>query len=131
MSFHYSAQDIRVDDGHILRARLQQADGEWNDSEIDLNDFIGNDNGEFYTNILVENPTDDPQATSTGTARVSLVLLRTSTSLSRATAPCLSSVLLFAIRRATTRSVTSTFPSASPTTTATSITVSHATEPLV
>ncbi|KAL1645310.1 hypothetical protein SLS61_008380 [Didymella pomorum] len=48
MSFHYSAQDIRVDDGHILRARLQQADGEWNDSEIDLNDFIGNDNGHFY-----------------------------------------------------------------------------------
>ncbi|KAH7359683.1 Cyanovirin-N [Pyrenochaeta sp. MPI-SDFR-AT-0127] len=47
MTFHYSAEDIRVDDGHILRARLQRADGEWNDSEIDLNNHIGNDNGHF------------------------------------------------------------------------------------
>jgi hypothetical protein len=45
MSFHYSADNIRVDDGHMLRARLQRADGEWNDSEIDLNNHIGNDNG--------------------------------------------------------------------------------------
>ncbi|KAF3042053.1 hypothetical protein E8E11_004708 [Didymella keratinophila] len=56
MSFHYSAQDIRVDDGHILRARLQQADGEWNDSEIDLNQFIGNDNGRFSSSMTVEIP---------------------------------------------------------------------------
>jgi hypothetical protein len=48
MSFHYSAEDIRVDDGHMLRARLQRADGEWNDSEIDLNNYIGNDNGMLY-----------------------------------------------------------------------------------
>ncbi|KAJ4366764.1 hypothetical protein N0V83_007289 [Neocucurbitaria cava] len=47
MTFHYSAEDIRVDDGHILRARLQKADGEWNDAEIDLNHHIGNDNGNF------------------------------------------------------------------------------------
>jgi hypothetical protein len=45
MSFHYSAQDIRVDDGHILRARLQRGDGEYNDAEIDLNNHIGADNG--------------------------------------------------------------------------------------
>jgi hypothetical protein len=45
MSFHYSAQDIRVDDGHILRARLQRGDGEYTDAEIDLNDHIGADNG--------------------------------------------------------------------------------------
>jgi hypothetical protein len=45
MSFHYSAEDIRVDDGHILRARLQRGDGEWQDAEIDLNNHIGNDNG--------------------------------------------------------------------------------------
>lgn len=45
MTFHHSAEDIRIDDGHILRARLQRADGEWNDSEIDLNNHIGNDNG--------------------------------------------------------------------------------------
>jgi hypothetical protein len=45
MSFHYSAENIRVDDNHMLRARLQRADGEWNDSELDLNNCIGNDNG--------------------------------------------------------------------------------------
>ncbi|KZM21876.1 hypothetical protein ST47_g6994 [Ascochyta rabiei] len=64
MSFHYSAEDIRIEDGHILKARLQRADGDWNDSgelttlnicssantheEIDLNNHIGNDNGHFY-----------------------------------------------------------------------------------
>lgn len=48
MPFHHSAEDIRVDDGHMLRARLQRADGEWNDAEIDLNRFIGNDNGISY-----------------------------------------------------------------------------------
>ncbi|KAH3962143.1 hypothetical protein HBI25_218840 [Parastagonospora nodorum] len=47
MTFHYSAEDIRVDDGHILRARLQRADGEYNDAELDLNNHIGNDNGSF------------------------------------------------------------------------------------
>lgn len=45
MTFHHSAEDIRIDDGHILRARLQTADGEWNDSEIDLNNHIGNVDG--------------------------------------------------------------------------------------
>lgn len=45
MSFYYTAENIRIEDGHILRARLQTADGNWNDSEIDLNSFIGNDNG--------------------------------------------------------------------------------------
>lgn len=47
MSFHYSAEDIRVEDNHILKARLQRADGEWQDSEINLNDFLGNDNGQW------------------------------------------------------------------------------------
>lgn len=45
MTFYHTAEDIRIDDGHILRARLQTADGEWNDAEIDLNNHIGNDNG--------------------------------------------------------------------------------------
>ncbi|KAJ4989366.1 cyanovirin-n family protein [Stagonosporopsis vannaccii] len=48
MTFHYSAEDIRVEDNHILKARLQRADGEWNDAEIDLNNHIGNDNGHFF-----------------------------------------------------------------------------------
>ncbi|KAF9741144.1 hypothetical protein PMIN06_005569 [Paraphaeosphaeria minitans] len=50
MTFHYSAEEgsIRIDDNHILRARLQRADGEWQDAEIDLNNHIGNDNGSFF-----------------------------------------------------------------------------------
>lgn len=47
MSFHLSAEDIEVDDGHILRAKLQNGDGDTVDAEIDLNHFIGNDNGSF------------------------------------------------------------------------------------
>jgi len=45
MPFHHSAEDIRIDDGHMLRARLQTVGGEWNDAEVDLNNHIGNDNG--------------------------------------------------------------------------------------
>ncbi|KAK1999382.1 CVNH domain-containing protein [Colletotrichum falcatum] len=47
MSFHVSAQDIRVDDGHILRARLNNSNGDAVDAEYDLNDCLGNNNGTF------------------------------------------------------------------------------------
>ncbi|CBY00831.1 hypothetical protein IAQ61_011742 [Plenodomus lingam] len=47
MTFQHSAEDIRIDDGHILRARLRNAEGELNDSEIDLNNHIGNVDGNF------------------------------------------------------------------------------------
>ncbi|KAG7284611.1 hypothetical protein NEMBOFW57_009216 [Staphylotrichum longicolle] len=47
MSFHSSAQDIRVDDGHILRARLRNGNGDEVDAEVDLNQFIGNSDGSF------------------------------------------------------------------------------------
>jgi len=46
MSFHASAADIRVDDGHILRARLRNGNGDEVDAEVDLNQFIGNSDGE-------------------------------------------------------------------------------------
>ena len=45
MSFALSAQETRVDDGHILRASLQAADGSWVDAELDLDNIIGNDDG--------------------------------------------------------------------------------------
>jgi hypothetical protein len=45
MPFVQTAQNVRVDDGHILRASLQKADGSWQDAEIDLNQRIGNNNG--------------------------------------------------------------------------------------
>ncbi|KAK0374381.1 hypothetical protein CPAR01_00332 [Colletotrichum paranaense] len=46
-NFHHSAQDTRVDDGHILRARLQNGNGDFVDAECNLNDCLGNDNGRF------------------------------------------------------------------------------------
>lgn len=45
MSFHISAQNISVQDNHILRASLQNADGEFVDAEFDLDTCIGNSNG--------------------------------------------------------------------------------------
>ncbi|BCR84439.1 CVNH domain-containing protein [Aspergillus chevalieri] len=47
MSFHLTGQQIRVEDNHILVASLQNEDGEWIDSSIDLDQFVGNDNGNF------------------------------------------------------------------------------------
>lgn len=44
-NFFSTAQNIRLEDRHILRASLQRVDGEWQEAEIDLNQFIGNDNG--------------------------------------------------------------------------------------
>lgn len=45
MSFHASAEHIRVDDGHILRAVLHNASGEAAETEFDLNSVIGNVDG--------------------------------------------------------------------------------------
>ncbi|KAM5344303.1 hypothetical protein ACJ41O_012840 [Fusarium nematophilum] len=47
MGFHETAQDITLEDGHILKAQLQNEDGEYVDAEIDLNSFIGNSDGSF------------------------------------------------------------------------------------
>jgi hypothetical protein len=51
MSFNGSAQDIRVEDNHILRARLSKGDGEWVDAELDLNNCIGNNNGRLISPV--------------------------------------------------------------------------------
>ncbi|KAJ5181253.1 Cyanovirin-N [Penicillium cf. griseofulvum] len=48
MSFHASASNIELEDGHILKATLRTEDGEEQESTIDLNDHIGNDNGHFH-----------------------------------------------------------------------------------
>ncbi len=47
MSFHSSSSNIRVDDGHILRASVRNNNGEQVDSELDLNNYLGNNNGRF------------------------------------------------------------------------------------
>ncbi|ROV94818.1 hypothetical protein VPNG_09305 [Cytospora leucostoma] len=48
-NFHRTADipSIRIDDAHILRARVTRNDGEHVDAEIDLNRYIGNIDGHF------------------------------------------------------------------------------------
>lgn len=48
MSFHLSADNIHLVDDHILRASLRREDGEFQDAEIDLNSFIGNEDGMIH-----------------------------------------------------------------------------------
>ncbi|RAL63032.1 hypothetical protein DID88_004117 [Monilinia fructigena] len=48
MSFHLSAEDIRIDDNHILRARLRNENGDWVDAEMDLDRYLGNQNGMIH-----------------------------------------------------------------------------------
>lgn len=45
MSFHLTAENLRLEEGHILIAQLHNADGELVDSSIDLNTIIGNVDG--------------------------------------------------------------------------------------
>ncbi|KAJ5958109.1 Cyanovirin-N [Penicillium vulpinum] len=48
MSFHASASHIELEDGHILKALLRNEDGDEQESTLDLNEHIGNDNGHFH-----------------------------------------------------------------------------------
>lgn len=45
MSFHLTAQDIRVENNHTLVGKLQNQAGDYVESSIDLNRFLGNNNG--------------------------------------------------------------------------------------
>lgn len=45
MSFHLTAESLRLEEKHILVAQLRNADGELVDSSIDLNTIIGNVDG--------------------------------------------------------------------------------------
>lgn len=47
MTFLASAQDVRIEDDHILKGQLQNVEGEWEDAEIDLDQHIANENGEL------------------------------------------------------------------------------------
>jgi hypothetical protein len=47
MSFHETASHIELEDGHILKAVLRNEEGDEQESTLDLNDHIGNDNGMF------------------------------------------------------------------------------------
>ena len=60
MSFHISAQDVRVEDNHILKASIPNEDGELVEAELDLNTCIGNHDGMFSSSnwnpILLHQP---------------------------------------------------------------------------
>ncbi|CAM1510204.1 Fc.00g005390.m01.CDS01 [Cosmosporella sp. VM-42] len=46
-NFHLSAEDISLEDGHILHANVGNGEGDLVESQLDLNYYIGNDNGSF------------------------------------------------------------------------------------
>lgn len=48
MSFHESASDIKLEDDHILVATLRNEDGDEEESTLDLNEFIGNNDGKNF-----------------------------------------------------------------------------------
>lgn len=47
MSFQASSRDIFLEDGHILFANVCDREGNWVESRIDLDRFIGNEDGWF------------------------------------------------------------------------------------
>ncbi|KAI9929086.1 hypothetical protein ASPWEDRAFT_103856 [Aspergillus wentii DTO 134E9] len=47
MSFHLSAENVRVEENHILVANLKNNNGEYHQVAVDLNVHIGNNNGHF------------------------------------------------------------------------------------
>ncbi|CAG8315683.1 unnamed protein product [Penicillium salamii] len=47
MSFHESSTDIELDDDHILKATLRDENGDEQKSELNLNEIIGNNDGQF------------------------------------------------------------------------------------
>jgi hypothetical protein len=71
MSFANSAEEVRLNEenGHVLVAKLYDANGELKDAEIDLDDYIGNDDGAYpiHTRHSVSNSVKD---TSSGEPKV-------------------------------------------------------------
>ncbi|KAK7417440.1 hypothetical protein QQX98_004560 [Neonectria punicea] len=57
-NFHLSAQDISLEDGHVLHAQVTNEDGDYVDSQLDLNYYIGNDNGSFQWGDFADSAQD-------------------------------------------------------------------------
>lgn len=47
VNFHLSSEDIELEDGHILVAKCGNGDGDMVESRLDLDYYIGNDDGSF------------------------------------------------------------------------------------
>jgi hypothetical protein len=52
MTFIKSAENVRLDEGNLLRASLRNSNGDLVDAEVDLNQYIGNSWGSFTCNSL-------------------------------------------------------------------------------
>lgn len=52
MAFHLSAQDLRVEDKHYLVGQLQNSDGHLVDASINLDEFLGNNNGLYWSLVV-------------------------------------------------------------------------------
>ena len=46
-NFFQSVRDVHLHDGHKLECEARRIDGSWNKTSINLNDKIGNNNGEL------------------------------------------------------------------------------------
>lgn len=57
MAFHLSAQDVRIDDKHYLRALLSNESGDLVEAEFDLDTVLGNDEG----NLFIISPSSSPR----------------------------------------------------------------------
>jgi hypothetical protein len=52
MTFIKSAENVRLEEGNLLRASLRNGNGDLVDAEVDLNQFIGNNWGSFTSTSL-------------------------------------------------------------------------------
>lgn len=52
MAFHLSSQDLHIDENRYLIGQLQNSDGEYIDASIDLDQFLGNNDGLFWSLAL-------------------------------------------------------------------------------
>jgi hypothetical protein len=52
MSFHAAAENVRVEENHILRARIPNGAGELVDAEIDLDQILGNNDGRCSLGVV-------------------------------------------------------------------------------
>ena len=46
-NFFSSCENVTIHDGHQLKCKARRVDGSWNQTEINLDDKIGNNNGEL------------------------------------------------------------------------------------
>ncbi|KAK3817783.1 MAG: Cyanovirin-N [Benniella sp.] len=73
MSFQLTSKNIRLVDNHILAASCQTREGGWQDASIDLNGYIGNEDGYFSLNQTNFAQSAEDVKIDSSTEKVSLV----------------------------------------------------------